>query len=369
MKRIARTLLAAVNLLTALLFLAGYLAYYVPFGAFWWFEMIAVFLPYMALFLAGMTVWLAWTRRWRMLVLNGALLALFVLRAYPLTHLLPGPDASDRLDASGAPDASSAPLTLLTFNAPSVWPAATPERPAQMARLVEGTRPDIVGLQEASVAWYDEEPLVRSDAYVSILQDSLGFSTARPENAAWTQQPVFSKPEIVHATRLPLYSSGARPSHAIRARIRWQGGDFVLYNVHLRTFGEKKPWEEMHALLFGGENILRYVRQYRAAYRIRAREAERIIAMIDEETLPVILCGDMNSTPNNRVYRTLSSRLRDAFAEAGEGWGMTYHARLPAVRIDYVFVSEEWEVVSARVRKARLSDHLPLLVTMRLRRD
>ena len=112
---------------------------------------------------------------------------------------------------------------------------------------------------------------------------------------------------------------------------------------------------------------MRYLRQYRAAYRVRAREIDGIVAMIEEETLPVILCGDLNSTPNNRVYRTLSGRLRDAFAEAGEGWGMTYHARLPAVRIDYVFVSEEWEVVAARVQEAHLSDHLPLLVTLRLR--
>ena len=291
------------------------------------------------------------------------LLALFLVRANPLDRLFPGPDVPY------IPDAPGDTLTLLTFNAPAIWPAATPERPAQMARLVEASRPDIIGLQEASVAWRDEEPFIRSDAYVSILIDSLGFSTERPENGAWTQQPVFSKPEVMQVTRRPLHSSGDHPSHVIRARIRWQGGDFMLYNVHLRTFGEKKPWEEMHALLFGGENILRYVRQYRAAYRIRARETERLMAMIDEETLPVILCGDMNSTPNNRVYRMLSGRLRDAFAEAGEGWGMTYHARLPAVRIDYVFVSEEWEVVSARVREARLSDHLPLLVSLRLRRD
>ena len=112
---------------------------------------------------------------------------------------------------------------------------------------------------------------------------------------------------------------------------------------------------------------MRYFRQYRAAYRVRAREIDGIVTMIDKETLPVILCGDLNSTPNNRVYRTLSGRLRDAFAEAGEGWGMTYHARLPAVRIDYVFVSEEWEVAAARVQEANLSDHLPLLVKVRFR--
>lgn len=360
MKRIVRTLFAAVNLLTALLFLAGYLAYHAPFGAFWWFELAAVFLPYMALVLAGMAVWTALTGRRRMLVLNGALLALFLLRANPFDRLGSVPDA---------PDASSDTLTLLTLNAPAVWSGATSERPARMARLVAGSRPDVIGLQEASVAWYDQEPLVRSDAYVSILLDSLGFSSARPENAAWTQQPVFSKPRIMQVTRLPLYSEGRRASHVIRARIRWQGGDFIVYNAHLRTFGEKKPWEDIRSFTFGVGNIMRYFRQYRAAYRIRARETERIVALLEEEILPVILCGDMNSTPNNRVYRTLSSRMRDAFAEAGAGWGMTYHARLPAVRIDYVFVSEEWEVVSARVPKARLSDHLPLLVTLRLPRD
>lgn len=355
MKRIVRTVLAAVNLLAVLLFLAGYLAYYASSGAFWWFELVAVFLPYIALFLAGMAALLALTGRRRALVLNGALLALFLFRANPLDGL------------SRAPDASGDALNLLTFNAPATWDGASPERAARMARLVEVSRPDVIGLQEASVAWHDEDPFVRADSYVSVLFDSLGFSPARPENASWTQQPVFSKPEVVEATRRRLYSADGRSSHAIRARIRWRGRDFILYNAHLRTFGEKKPWEEMRSSAFSVENILRYFRQYRSAYRIRARETENFLAMIDEETLPVILCGDMNSAPNNRVYRTLSSRMRDAFAEAGAGWGMTYHARFPAVRIDYVFVSEEWEVVSAQVRKARLSDHLPLLVTLQLR--
>ena len=360
MKRFVRILFAAANFLAALLFLAGYLAYHVPFGAFWWFELAAVFLPYMALALAGMAVLLALTGPRRMLLLNAALLALFLLRANPFARPGAAPDA---LEASGDT------LTLLTLNAPAVWPVAPPDRPERMARLVEEIRPDVIGLQEASLAWYDQEPFVRSDAYVSILLDSLGYSSMRPENAAWTQQPVLGKPQVAQVTRLPLYTGGRRTSHVIRARLRWQGRDFIVYNAHLRTFGEKKPWEDIRPSTFGAGNVMRYLRQYRAAYRIRARETERIAALLDEETLPVILFGDMNSAPNNRVYRMLSSRMRDAFAEAGEGWGMTYHARLPAVRIDYVFVSEEWEVVSARVPKARVSDHLPLVVSLRLPRD
>lgn len=355
MKRFVRTILATVNIPIALLFLAGYLAYYAPFGVFWWFELVAVCLPYIALVLAGMTVLLALAGNRRALVVNGVLLALFLIRANPL----------DRFDT--VPDAPDDALTLLTFNAPAIWRDATPERPGHMARLVEESRPDIIGLQEASIAWYDEAPFTRADPYVSILFDSLGFSSIRPDNASWTQQPVLSKPSVVHVSRRRLYSSDNRTSHVIRARVRWQDRDFVLYNVHLRTFGERKPWEEMRSSVFDVEYIMRYLRQYRAAYRVRAREIDGIVAMIEEENLPVILCGDLNSTPNNRVYHILSGRLRDAFAEAGTGWGMTYHARLPAVRIDYVFVSEEWEVVAARVQEAHLSDHLPLLVTLRLR--
>src|SRR5690625_5969033 len=81
--------------------------------------------------------------------------------------------------------------------------------------------------------------------------------------------------------------------------------------------------------------------------------------MIEAEDVPVIIAGDLNSTPNNLVYRRLADGRQDVFRRAGRGWGMTYHNRLPVVRIDFILVGPEWDVVDAYVPRVWLSDHRP----------
>ncbi len=94
---------------------------------------------------------------------------------------------------------------------------------------------------------------------------------------------------------------------------------------------------------------------------------EQIRAMLAQETLPLIVSGDFNSTPHNWVYYGLADGLVDAFRVAGRGWGATYHADFPVARIDHVLVSRAWKVVQAHVSKAPYSDHLPLVVRLRWR--
>jgi endonuclease/exonuclease/phosphatase (EEP) superfamily protein YafD len=141
----------------------------------------------------------------------------------------------------------------------------------------------------------------------------------------------------------------------------------VVFNVHLQSFGERKPWRDPGASVLDPTFWISYLLQYRLAFEARAWETRQLRALMDRETVPVLLCGDFNSTPHSRVYRHLAAGRQDAFREAGTGWGMSYHRRLPLVRIDYVLASEEWEPVSARTVPAGLSDHLPVLVRLRWR--
>ena len=87
--------------------------------------------------------------------------------------------------------------------------------------------------------------------------------------------------------------------------------------------------------------------------------------MMDRETLPILVCGDFNSTPHGWVYHHLAAGLTDVFGRIGRGWGNTYHTRRPFVRIDYVLVSPDWQPLVAEVLDADLSDHRPLLVRLR----
>ena len=339
------------------LFAAGYLAYYIRPGFFWWIELIAVFLPYLTaiIVVVGFVPWL--TRRWSLLALHAVPLLLMVMRSDLIPRAFdPGVDSNDD-------------LTVLSFNVPRWWGYLMPEKTAEMAAFIDSLQPDVIGLQEAPMEFHSEVPHHRAAPYVAVLFDSLGFKTVGPPDsgASWTPQPVLTRHEALEQTniRLKQRNEDGFSTFVTRTLLHWQGRDFAVYNVHLRTFGERKPWRDERLPLISLSDIGPYFRSYREAYRTRAWEVEEILKMIQDETIPVILCGDLNSTPFNWVHGRLTRFLRDTFEERGRGWGMTYHTRMPIFRIDYVMVSDEWEIVSADVVDAYLSDHLPVVVRLR----
>jgi endonuclease/exonuclease/phosphatase family metal-dependent hydrolase len=87
---------------------------------------------------------------------------------------------------------------------------------------------------------------------------------------------------------------------------------------------------------------------------------------------PILLCGDMNAVPNaSATYRRFSEHLRDAQRELrGHRPRPTFPSRLPVLRLDHVFVSDDVAVRSVNVpwngRSRRASDHLPLIVDLEL---
>ncbi|HEX6976490.1 MAG TPA: endonuclease/exonuclease/phosphatase family protein [Vicinamibacterales bacterium] len=79
---------------------------------------------------------------------------------------------------------------------------------------------------------------------------------------------------------------------------------------------------------------------------------------------PVLIGGDFNAEPNSAVIKRLTDAgLRDAWAECGQGDGLTYPAIQPRKRIDYVFLTGSLRCTAARVIDTQISDHRPLLVT------
>ena len=356
------TLLFFCDALLLLLFSVGYLAAYLPPEPFWWADLIAVTLPYLSVALLVGAVLALLARRWRLGVVHALLLLLAVLRFFP-EGWLEGAEAAEPEEV----------LTLMTFNIPR-WAYLTEaaQRDAMLS-LVQAERPHLVALQEAEVVYPSAaEGQLRAAPYVRRLKDSLGYQIADLPRT-WdvrTNQPVLSRIDVVE--QMPLQLGGKlRASGVLLTRLQfvWQGRQAVLYNLHLRSFGEQKPWREFDGHPFDPRFWLSYLRQYRRAFHIRAEQARLIRNLLEKETLPMIVCGDFNSTPHNWVYHHLRRglSLRDAYRTAGRGWGATYHARLPFARIDFVLASPAWEVVSAHVPDVVLSDHRPLVAQLRLK--
>lgn len=370
MRRLVHGLFLAAHLLLALLFLLGYGARYVHPAYTWWAELIAVGLPYLSAAVIAAAGVAALARWWRLAALHLALAVLIAVRFAPPLGL-------------DEPNARPGDLTVMSFNVPR-WGYALDDKTRGIAALVRREQPELIGFQDA-YAYYDDPVSLfrRISTYLRPVTDSLHYAVAD----AYTGEPVITQPvlargaELLGQEHIPLdgpegerlrQSAVAENDPAlgkttvlVRTRFRWQEREAVLYNLHLQTFGARKPWREGMGAPLNLAFWRRYARQFRASYRIRAWEAEQVRAILEEETRPFIVTGDLNSTPHSWVYRMLTADLQDAFYLAGDGWGATYHSRLPFARIDYVLASEEWEVVSAHVPGVQLSDHRPVVARLR----
>ncbi|MCA1822998.1 MAG: endonuclease/exonuclease/phosphatase family protein [Mycobacteriales bacterium] len=100
----------------------------------------------------------------------------------------------------------------------------------------------------------------------------------------------------------------------------------------------------------------------------RAIHLLEIVSELRRATIPVILAGDLNETPDGPVWHALAERYVDAWALAGTAAGFTFSAGHPRQRIDAIFVAD-LEPARASVQTgelaSRASDHLALAVDCR----
>lgn len=358
-RRVVGLLLRAVYLVPVLIFLLGYASAYLPPRWFWWTGLVATLVPYAGLLLVALTPLAFWRFSWRGRLLQGIVLVLIALRFSPVAALSP------------APEPSGEDLVVMSFNAPVRGPNPN-VLAAETVALVRAVQPDVLALQEP-VIWltHDDPPVRRATLHLQAVIDTLGYDAPTPKRPGRPfdiEQPVLSRFEMAERRQilLPAPAGAVEPNFVTRVRFVWHGREAVLYNLHLHTVGEKKPWHDDSFRLFNPSNWWPYLQWYRDAYVRRAWEATQVRRMLEAETLPILVVGDFNSTMHHWEYRQIARGLQDAFKLRGRQWGSTYHATLPLVRIDHILVDPAWEVVRAEVPSLHaFSDHRAVVARLR----
>ncbi|MEW6573545.1 MAG: endonuclease/exonuclease/phosphatase family protein [Bacillota bacterium] len=95
----------------------------------------------------------------------------------------------------------------------------------------------------------------------------------------------------------------------------------------------------------------------------REEQVGKIVEVLRDTTMPFIFCGDFNCHPGAGELVPLYSLARDA-AEVFGTDAPTFPAGRPGARIDYVFISSHWSVLSVEVLETDASDHLPVLAKL-----
>lgn len=114
-----------------------------------------------------------------------------------------------------------------------------------------------------------------------------------------------------------------------------------------------------------GKNL---IGKLNTSFAKRAIEVNVLTEAFNDSAKNYIVCGDFNDTPASYTYHKITSAgLNDSFKLAGNGVEGTYAGNLPFLRIDYIFVSDKLQALSAGSLKLKLSDHFPYRASLLIR--
>jgi len=104
------------------------------------------------------------------------------------------------------------------------------------------------------------------------------------------------------------------------------------------------------------------LRRFIGSSKVRAGEAQRVLDHSHAATLPSIICGDFNETPQSYAYSILAENRMDSYVEQGRGLGISYQGKIPWLRIDYVLLPDSFSVHHHQLQSWPYSDHAPVHV-------
>ncbi len=98
----------------------------------------------------------------------------------------------------------------------------------------------------------------------------------------------------------------------------------------------------------------------------RPKQVDKVFTDIENCPVPSFVCGDFNDNPMSYTYYRMTRDRKDAFVEAGNGFGATYSLLWPMLRIDYVLYPDTYRAVSHEIPRVPYSDHYPVITEIEL---
>ncbi len=228
---------------------------------------------------------------------------------------------------------SGSDLTVVSHNV-----GADNPDPAGTARDLAASGADVLALEE-----------VTEDArgtYEKVLAKAYPYHTVQGTVGLWSRLPLSDTRAVdIEMDYGPL--ADTKPddvklayARALRTTVATERGQLAVYVAHLgsvRVFPRNGFWTDS-----------------------RDRGADALAkAVAAERNERVVLLGDLNGTTDDRAFDGLTSQLRSAQEEAGDGFGFSWPATFPVARIDQILVRGV-EPRSSWVLPATGSDHLPV---------
>jgi vancomycin resistance protein VanJ len=205
--------------------------------------------------------------------------------------------------------------------------------PAGTARDLAASGADVLALEEITP---QAKPL-----YEEGLAKAYPYHTVQGTVGLWSKLPLSdTRPVDIKLDFRPLADIKMDSTRALRTTAATDQGPLAVYVAHLgsaRVYPRAGFWTES-----------------------RDKSAQALgKAIAAEQNERVVLLGDLNGTTDDRAFADITSQLRSAQEAAGDGFGFSWPAMFPVVRIDQILVRGV-EPESSWALPATGSDHLPV---------
>lgn len=244
--------------------------------------------------------------------------------------------------------------------------------PDEIFKFILKQNPDVICFQEyfTSLKKHDYTPTQIVARFRQYGYRHIEYLKPRPGHTGYGLA-TFSKYPITNTGAIRFEKSN---NQSIFSDINIKGKTVRVFNNHLESIGFKDgDLSVLDTLEFSmsdsqRQGLRKISQKLNRAFALRSSQADALARHISNSPYPVIVCGDFNDTPVSYVYRTMRGNMKDAFKEAGVGFGGTYNGRLPSFRIDYIFHSPEFDTYNFHRFPIKYSDHFPIMVTLDLKK-
>ena len=221
--------------------------------------------------------------------------------------------------------------------------------PQQISKLIQDKKPDILCLQE-----FSPNELVSKSINFKYNYTKLYGGKNKYGQAIYSNYKIIDKGEI----EFPNSSN-----NVIFADIVKEKDTIRIYSMHLQSI---KISTDIHENI--DEQKSKFIfKRLSEAFTIQQQQAELIKSHYETCKYAKIICGDLNNSAFSYVYRTIKGDMKDAFEEAGVGFGKSYNYKYYPARIDYIFVEDQIKVKQFKsVDTFFQIDHFPQITRLSL---
>lgn len=220
--------------------------------------------------------------------------------------------------------------------------------PDQISKLINERSPDILCLQDFT----DNEKADFSQfpySYVKLSGEKLKYG-----------QAIYSNYKIINKGEIEFPDSF---NNAIFVDVL-KGKDTIrVYSIHLQSV---KISADINEKIDEAKSKF-ILKRLSLAFGKQQQQSEIISEHFENCPYPKIICSDLNNSAFSYVYRTIKGDMKDAFEDAGTGFGKSYNFKYYPARIDFILVDDAIQVKQFKsIHTFFQSDHFPQIARLNL---